>query len=92
MTTIEKLFTTIKQRQKTKPKKYYTAQLFKAGTARICQKIGEEGVETALAGVSKKKKAIIYEMADLWYHCLVLLANQKLTPQDIEKELKKRFK
>ncbi len=56
----------------------------------MSQKVGEEGVETVIASVSRDKKAIVYEMADLWYHCLVLLAAHDLTPDDLLEELKQR--
>ena len=92
MNAINELFATIKQRQKDLPKDSYTAKLFNDGTDRIVQKIGEEAVEVVIAGKNKDKKEISYEMADLWYHCLVFLADSNMKPEDIYKELKKRFK
>ena len=56
----------------------YTAQLFHAGTKRIAQKVGEEGVELALAAVAGDTDEVIDEAADLVYHLIVLLADQKL--------------
>ncbi|MBU4331968.1 phosphoribosyl-ATP diphosphatase [Patescibacteria group bacterium] len=92
MDTIKKLFATIKQRQKYRPKESYTAELFKKGTDEITKKIGEEAIEVIIAGKNKDKEEITYEMADLWYHCLVLLAHSDITPEDIYGELEKRFK
>ncbi len=92
METLNQLFKTIKQRQKNRPEGSYTAGLFKAGLERICQKVGEEAIETVIAGMKKNKKEVVYEMADLFYHCLVLLAATGLAPKEIARELKKRFK
>jgi len=92
MDSIKKLFTTIKQRQKDRPKDSYTAELFIKGIDEIAQKVGEEAVEVVIAGKNQNKAEITYEMADLWYHCLVLLAHSDLTPEDVYGELEKRFK
>lgn len=92
MDTIKELFATIKQRQKDRPENSYTAELFQKGTDKIAQKIGEEAVEVVIATKNNKPEEIKYEMADLWYHCLVLLAHSGLEPEDIYNELKKRFK
>lgn len=92
MDTIKKLFATIKQRQKDRPKNSYTAELFQKGRDKIAQKVGEEAVELVIAAKNKKPEEIKYEMADLWYHCLVLLAHSDLKPEDIYNELRKRFK
>ncbi|MCX6712582.1 MAG: phosphoribosyl-ATP diphosphatase [Candidatus Vogelbacteria bacterium] len=92
MDTLNELFATIKDRQQKMPEGSYTAELLKSGIDRICQKVGEEGVETVIAGMKQAKKEIAYEMADLWYHCLVLLAVSDLTPETIYQELQNRFK
>ncbi len=63
----------IAQRHDERPRDSYTAQLFAAGTRRIAQKVGEEGVETALAAVAQDVDAMLDESADLMYHLLVLL-------------------
>lgn len=61
----------------------YTATLAAAGTKRIAQKVGEEGVELALAAVSGQRQEIISEAADLLYHLIVLLADQEITLDDV---------
>ena len=68
----------------------YTARLAASGTKRIAQKVGEEGVETALAAVSGDDEEIRNEAADLLYHLLVLLRNEGLTLADIAATLEKR--
>ena len=63
----------IKSRKTADPDSSYTAQLYAAGTKRIAQKVGEEGVETALAATVRDKAELTSESADLLYHLLVLL-------------------
>jgi len=70
----------------------YTAKLFNAGTARIAQKVGEEGVELALASVQGQKDEILLEASDLVYHLLVLLQNHEISLADVVRELKARHK
>ncbi len=89
---LEELFKTIIKRQKELPENSYTASLFKAGLDRIVQKVGEEAVEVVVAAKGKSKQRIVSEMADLWYHCLVLLAKFNINPKDIYDELEKRRK
>jgi phosphoribosyl-ATP pyrophosphohydrolase len=57
----------------------------------ILKKIGEEATETVIAAKNGDKQQIIYETADLWFHCMVLLANQNLGPEDVLQELQRRF-
>lgn len=68
----------------------YTAELFKKGTKRIAQKVGEEGVETALAACVKDKFELKNESADLLYHLAVLLADANLSLNDVICVLKER--
>lgn len=70
----------------------YTAKLFKSGTKRIAQKVGEEGVETALAACVKDKFELLNETADLLFHLEVLLADANLSLNDVIEILKKRNK
>jgi phosphoribosyl-ATP pyrophosphohydrolase len=69
----------------------YVASLYAKGLDAILKKIGEEATETVLAAKSGDRAKIIHETADLWFHTLVLLAQQGLTPQDILSELERRF-
>lgn len=68
----------------------YTARLAEAGNKRIAQKVGEEGVELALAGAAENRDEIVDEAADLMYHLIVLLANQGLALADVSARLKTR--
>ncbi|GIU06172.1 bifunctional phosphoribosyl-AMP cyclohydrolase/phosphoribosyl-ATP diphosphatase HisIE [Shewanella morhuae] len=65
----------------------YTASLFKSGTKRIAQKVGEEGLETALAAATHDKEELVNEASDLIYHLLVLLEDQNLSLSDITANL-----
>jgi len=68
----------------------YTNYLFDKGVEKICKKVGEEASETIIAAVKGSNEELRYEVADLFYHVLVLLANQGLAPRDIWAELAKR--
>jgi phosphoribosyl-ATP pyrophosphohydrolase len=89
---LQSLWRTIEDRKLNAPQGSYTAKLFEAGLPRIAQKVGEEGVETVVAGLSQGDDRVIYEMADLVYHCMVLLAARDLRWEDVEGELARRFK
>lgn len=65
----------------------YTNYLFDKGQDKILKKVGEEAVETVIASKNMNKNEILYEMGDLWYHCLVLLAFHNLRPEELLDEL-----
>ncbi|EKO3656139.1 bifunctional phosphoribosyl-AMP cyclohydrolase/phosphoribosyl-ATP diphosphatase HisIE [Vibrio metschnikovii] len=77
-------------RQSADPESSYTASLYASGTKRIAQKVGEEGVEVALAAATGDKAELISESADLIYHLLVLLQDQGLALSDVIDKLKQR--
>ncbi|HMM20100.1 MAG TPA: bifunctional phosphoribosyl-AMP cyclohydrolase/phosphoribosyl-ATP diphosphatase HisIE [Selenomonadales bacterium] len=70
----------------------YTCYLFEKGQDKILKKVGEEAAETIIASKNNDKDEILYEMADLWYHCLVLLAQHDLSPSELLAELAARRK
>ncbi|EAS64154.1 bifunctional phosphoribosyl-AMP cyclohydrolase/phosphoribosyl-ATP diphosphatase HisIE [Photobacterium angustum] len=72
------------------PESSYTASLYDRGTKRISQKVGEEGVEVALAATSGDKAELVCESADLIYHLLVLLQDQGLSLSDVTNKLQER--
>ncbi|EIK2266955.1 bifunctional phosphoribosyl-AMP cyclohydrolase/phosphoribosyl-ATP diphosphatase HisIE [Vibrio cholerae] len=80
------------ERKNTDPSSSYTASLYARGTKRIAQKVGEEGVEVALAATAGDKEELICESADLMYHLLVLLQEQGLAMNDVINKLKERHK
>lgn len=77
-------------RKSASPESSYTASLYASGTKRIAQKVGEEGVEVALAAATGDKAELISESADLIYHLLVLLQDQGLALSDVIDKLKQR--
>ncbi|ENL8514858.1 bifunctional phosphoribosyl-AMP cyclohydrolase/phosphoribosyl-ATP diphosphatase HisIE [Providencia rettgeri] len=84
------LETLLKERKTASPESSYTARLYASGTKRIAQKVGEEGVETALAATVNDRAELTNEAADLMYHLMVLLQDQELDLSTIIKRLKKR--
>jgi len=80
----------IEQRDQQRPKDSYTTRLFEAGIRRIAQKVGEEGVEAALAAVGGDDGELAGEAADLLYHLLVLLRARGLSLQDVVQTLESR--
>lgn len=91
-TALQTLFETIQSRKENPPPGSYTAKLFATGENEICKKIGEEAVEVIIAAKGEGDDRIIYEMSDLIYHCMVLLAARNLTWAEVEAELARRFK
>ena len=84
------LETVIRERLANPDSSSYTAALAASGTQRIAQKVGEEGVELALAAVGGKRDEVIDEAADLIYHLLVLLQTQELGLADVVARLEER--
>jgi phosphoribosyl-ATP pyrophosphohydrolase/phosphoribosyl-AMP cyclohydrolase len=80
----------IAQRIADQPEGSYTARLFAAGPGRIAQKVGEEGVETALAAVTRDDEGLVSECADLLFHVLLLLKSRDLSLERVVEELKAR--
>ncbi|MBP5314176.1 MAG: bifunctional phosphoribosyl-AMP cyclohydrolase/phosphoribosyl-ATP diphosphatase HisIE [Eggerthellaceae bacterium] len=86
----EKLFELIKDRQTNKKEGSYTSYLFDKGLDKILKKIGEESTEVVVAAKSQDKRETIYEIADLIYHTMVLMAYADISVEDINNELASR--
>ncbi|MBQ0108802.1 MAG: bifunctional phosphoribosyl-AMP cyclohydrolase/phosphoribosyl-ATP diphosphatase HisIE [Clostridiales bacterium] len=86
----ESLFELIKGRKTEKKEGSYTTYLFEKGIDKILKKVGEESTEVIIAAKANDKKETIYEIADLAYHVMVLMAEQGITLKDIHKELASR--
>ncbi len=84
------LESTIASRITDKPEDSYTARLLAEGPGRIAQKVGEEGVEIALAAVTRDDAGLLSECADLLYHVMVMLQSRKLALGDVVRELESR--
>jgi phosphoribosyl-ATP pyrophosphohydrolase len=69
----------------------YVASLVQKGEDQILKKIGEETTEVVLAAKGQDRAALVHELTDLWFHCLVLMAEKEISLEDIDNELKVRF-
>jgi phosphoribosyl-ATP pyrophosphohydrolase/phosphoribosyl-AMP cyclohydrolase len=84
---LNELFAVILERDRDRPPGSYTTALLEAGDDEILKKVGEEAIEVVLAGKGEGDERLVYEVADLVYHLLVLLASRGLTPDDVAAEL-----
>ena len=89
--TLTELTQVLEERRGADPKSSYVASLYHKGIDTILKKVGEEATEVVIAAKDGDKDQIVYETADLWFHSLVLLADQGLSAADILKELERRF-
>jgi len=88
---LQRLADVLESRKQADPADSYVAALYAKGLDAILKKIGEEATETVLAAKDGTADKIIYEVADLWFHTLVLLARQGLRPEQVLDELARRF-
>ena len=88
---LKQLSNLLEQRKGADPDTSYVASLYSQGLEAILKKIGEEATEVIIAANTQQKEAIIHETADLWFHTLVMLAQQDLSISDILIELESRF-
>jgi len=87
---LDRLAEVIASRRGAEPSSSYVAALFAKGEDAILKKIGEEATETVMAAKDGDKLRLTAEVADLWFHCLVLLARHGLRPADVLAELARR--
>ena len=87
---LDRLGELLEQRKSADPESSYVAKLYAKGMDSILKKIGEEAAETIIAAKEGDSRQIVYETADLWIHCLVMLAKAGLKPQDVLDELARR--
>ncbi len=81
----------IREREENPSPESYVSSLFAKGKDEILKKIGEESVEVIIASKAGERSRIVYELADLWFHCLVLMAAEGIDHEDIFRELENRF-
>ncbi|MGI5841511.1 MAG: phosphoribosyl-ATP diphosphatase [Patescibacteria group bacterium] len=84
------LYQIIKDRINSSPSGSYVAGLVQKGITSVTQKVGEEAVETVIAALKDSEQRLIEEMADLWFHSLVLLAAKNIDPEKVWQELSNR--
>jgi len=89
---LSELYAVIQEKKEHGGEKSYTKYLFMSGQDKILKKVGEESAETIIASKNNDSKEVVYEMSDLWYHCLVLLAYHNISPGELLAELGGRRK
>ena len=87
---LEDIYSVILERQKNPQSDSYVSSLISQGKDEILKKIGEEAIEVIVASKSGDRQKVIHEFADLWFHCLVLMAEEGVTVSDILLELENR--
>ena len=87
---LDRIAATIEERKKSDPQKSYVASLFAKGDDAMLKKIGEEATEMVLAAKGGDRLHLVRETADLWFHCMILLARHGLGPGDVLAELHRR--
>lgn len=88
---LNELAQVLEERKQADPDSSYVAGLYSKGLDAILKKIGEEATETVMAAKDGDADKIVCETADLWFHSMVLLAQQGLGPEDVLRELQRRF-
>jgi phosphoribosyl-ATP pyrophosphohydrolase len=88
--TLERIAATLEDRKRADPKTSYVARLLSEGEDAVLKKIGEEATETVLAAKGGDRLHLVRETADLWFHCMILLARHGLGPADVLAELHRR--
>jgi len=87
---LQRLTQTLQARKQAAPDSSYVAKLFSKGEDAILKKVGEEATEVVLAAKGGDKAHLVHETADLWFHCMVLLAQHDLSADDVLNELARR--
>jgi phosphoribosyl-ATP pyrophosphohydrolase len=87
---LQRLTETLEARKQASPESSYVAKLFSKGEDAILKKVGEETTEVILASKAGDKTHLVYETADLWFHCMVLLAHHGVSANDVLNELARR--
>lgn len=88
---LERLACTLESRKHADPAHSYVAGLYAKGLDSILKKIGEEATEVVIAAKGGDRRQVVYEVADLWFHSLVLLAQQNISPGEVLAELERRL-
>jgi phosphoribosyl-ATP pyrophosphohydrolase len=88
---LRRLAAVLEQRKLADPESSYVAGLYAKGLDTILKKVGEEATETVIAAKGGDSDQLVYETADLWFHSLVLLAHQDISPDRVLGELERRF-
>lgn len=85
------VYSVIRERMDADPAQSYVAGLLTKGQDAVLQKVGEECCELIIAAKNGDRAATVHELADVWFHVLVCMAQAGITPEDVEGELGRRF-
>jgi phosphoribosyl-ATP pyrophosphohydrolase/phosphoribosyl-AMP cyclohydrolase len=88
---LQQIYAVIQDRKRRAPQGSYVASLMARGQDQVLKKVIEEAAEVLMASKDGRREAIVYEMADLWFHALVALGWHEISPQDVLQELQRRF-
>ena len=89
--TLKALEEVLETRKNADPDSSYVAKLYAKGMDKILKKVGEEATEVVIAAKDSDDDQVIYETADLWFHCMVMLAHRGLSHEQVLAELERRF-
>src|SRR5687768_2006756 len=87
---LDELYATLQARKGASAQDSYVAKLYRDGLDAILKKVGEEATETVIAAKSGDRAALVHELADLWFHSLVLMAHQDVPLAELSDELARR--
>ena len=90
-TTLEELLLVLRERKENMQDESYVALLYKKGENSILKKIGEEAAEVIIAAKEPEKQNVIHEIADLWFHCMVLMGHKGISLDEIADEFRRRM-
>jgi phosphoribosyl-ATP pyrophosphohydrolase len=88
---LDQVYATVEERKRADPASSYVARLYRDGLDAILKKVGEEAAETVIAAKNADAKALAHELADLWFHSLVLMAAKGLPLSAVTDELARRM-
>ena len=88
---LEDLFSVLLERKLNMQDESYVALLYRKGDDSILKKIGEEAAEVIIASKGEERDKIIYELTDLWFHCMILMAHKGLSLKDVAEEFERRM-
>jgi phosphoribosyl-ATP pyrophosphohydrolase/phosphoribosyl-AMP cyclohydrolase len=88
---LQQIYAVVKERKRRAPQESYVASLMARGQDHVLKKVIEEAAEVLMASKDGRREAIVYEMADLWFHAIVALGWHDISPQEVLQELQRRF-
>ena len=88
---LQRIYAVVQDRKRRAPQESYVASLMARGQDQVLKKVSEEAAELLMASKDGRREAIVHEMADLWFHALVVLGWHDISPREVLQELRHRF-